>query len=547
MWFGGLSLFTLLSVGIYAGWLTTAQIKVNAGESVYANAMAAAELLGANLHEREMELLILSQAPHFVRGDLTSPDIFASLERRRILRSEFAWLGVADATGKIIQASNNMLVNESVAQRPWFIAGLNDVYSGDVHEALLLAKLLPNSASNEPLRFIDFAAPIRNKQGQTIGVVAAHAHWSWVTETVQRVASHPERDSSSETLIVSKTGDVLYPEALAGVSRLPDNLPNHKSYSIVTWDDGHQYLTSQVLVDAYSATNFGWRIVVRQPLDKALAPVYAAYWHFLILTLIATILFSLLAWRLAQSVSKPIEQLAAAARAIKSHTATPNYPTSTNLREVAQLSSAMQSMTDSLLARERELELLNQTLEQQVLQRTEALVVANRKLEYLATTDPLTGVNNRRQFDEKLRDCIRMGQRTGHGFSILLLDADHFKKVNDNYGHLVGDAVLKHIARLIADNIRVTDFVARYGGEEFVVILPNAPSASAVGTVAEKIRSAIESASFPEVGHMTVSIGSSDWLEGEVGATGVIQRADEALYMAKASGRNRVVVFDDVN
>lgn len=547
LWFGGLSLFTLLSVGIYTGWLTTAQIKVNAGESVYANAMAAAELLGANLHEREMEILILSQAPHFVRGDLTSADVFASLELRRILRSEFAWLGVADATGKVIQASNNMLVNESVAQRPWFIAGLNDVYSGDVHEALLLANLLPNSVNNEPLRFIDFAAPIRNKQGQAIGVVAAHAHWSWVTETVQRVASHPERDSSSETLIVSKTGDVLYPQALAGVSRLPENLPSHKSYSIVTWDDGYQYLTSQVLVDAHSATNFGWRIVVRQPLEKALAPVYATYWRFLILALIATILFSLLAWRLAQSVSKPIEQLAAAAHAIKSHMATPYYPTDTNLCEVAQLSGAMQSMADSLLTRERELGLLNQTLEQQVLQRTEALVVANKKLELLATTDPLTGVNNRRRFDEKLRDCIRMGQRTGQGFSLLMIDVDHFKKVNDNYGHPVGDAVLQHVARLVIDNIRTTDFVARYGGEEFVVILPNSPSAVAVRTVAEKIRSAIEGAIFPDVGHVTISIGSSDWLEGEVSATGVVQRADQALYMAKASGRNCIVVFDNLN
>lgn len=549
LWFGGSSLFTLLSVGIYAGLLTTAQIKVTAGESVYANAMAAAELLGANLREREMEIVLLSQAPHFVRGDLSSPDLLASLERRRMLRSEFAWLGVVDVTGKVIQASDNMLVNQSVAQRPWFIAGLKGVFTGDVHEALLLAKLLPNSDSTEPLRFIDFAAPIRNKEGQVIGVVAAHAHWSWVTETVQRVANRRERDSGSEILIVSEAGDVLYPLALAGVSRLPENLSGNKNYSknysIVTWDDGRQYLTSQVSVDASANTHFGWRIVVRQPLENALASVYATYWHFLILAFIAMMLFSLLAWRLAQSVSKPIEQLAAAARSIKLHTTAPRYPTGNNLREVAELSNAMQSMTESLLTRERELELLNQTLEQQVLQRTEALAAANKQLEHLAKTDPLTGINNRRSFDEKLADCVRMGQRTGHGFSLLLLDADHFKKVNDNHGHPVGDAVLQQIARLIKDNIRTTDFVARYGGEEFAVILPNSPNAIAVSTVAEKIRSAIETAIFPDVGHMTMSIGSSTWHPDETNATAVIQRTDEALYTAKAAGRNCVVAFKE--
>jgi diguanylate cyclase (GGDEF)-like protein len=136
-----------------------------------------------------------------------------------------------------------------------------------------------------------------------------------------------------------------------------------------------------------------------------------------------------------------------------------------------------------------------------------------------------------------------MVKRTGRGFSILLLDADHFKKVNDNYGHPVGDAVLQQIASLITQNTRATDFVARYGGEEFVVLLPNAPSVTEVMTVAEKIRSAIESATFPEVGCMTMSIGSSDWRAEETHVTDLIQRADEALYNAKASGRNRVITY----
>ena len=544
MWFGGLSLFTLMSVGLYASWLTTAQIKVTAGEAVYADAMAGAELLAANLRERELEVLLLSKAPHFVRGDFADPEVLASLERRRSLRSEFAWLGVADANGKVIQASSQLLVNHSVANRPWFIGGLKDVYVGDVHEALLLAKLLPKPSDDEPLRFVDFAAPIRNKQGQAIGVVAVHAHWRWVTETVEQVIGRRGHDSALEILIVSNSGNVLYPQHLSGVTQSPLPTQGQQRYAIVTWDDNQQYLTSQVAVDTGSATNLGWRIVVRQPLAQALAPVYATYWQFLLLALMAMLIFSLLAWRLAQSVSKPIVQLAGAARSIKQHQQA-RYPTESRVLEVAALSHAMQSMADSLLSREHELEVLNQTLEQQVAQRTAALAEANAQLALLATTDPLTKVRNRRSFDEKIAECVQLAERTGQAFALLLLDADHFKKVNDIFGHPIGDAVLQQIVQLIASHIRATDFIARYGGEEFAVILPATAEANTVQTIAEKIRTAIATASFPEVQQMTLSIGTAIWQADPDSINALIQRADAALYQAKALGRNRVVAFSE--
>src|SRR6476646_2986297 len=149
LWFGGLSLLTLLSVGLYVGRLATQQIEVTSGETVHATALAAATLLAANLRERELEITLLSQEPQFVRGDLAHPDVLASLELRKTLRSEFAWLGVADAHGKVVQAIGGMLQGQSVAKRPGFIAAQQGVYTGDVHEALLLAKLLPSQASGE--------------------------------------------------------------------------------------------------------------------------------------------------------------------------------------------------------------------------------------------------------------------------------------------------------------------------------------------------------------------------------------------------------------
>ncbi len=543
LWFGGMFLLTLLSVGLYVGRLATKQIEVTAGESVYATALIAANLLAANLRERELEIALLSQTSHFVRGDLSHADVLQSIELRKRIRSEFAWLGVADTQGTVIQASSGMLQGQSVAKRPWFVAGLQGVYTGDVHEAVLLAKLLPGLASGEPLRFIDFAAPIKNKDGKVIGVLGAHGHWRWVTETVQGAVDRVGNGSGSEILILDKQGAVLFPEKLVGLTQLTDALPAKKHYATVVWGDGHRYLTSQVTVDARTQNDLGWRIVVRQPLETALQPLYALRSRLLVLGFIATLVCALVALRLARSVSQPIEQLAEAARQIERRTAAPHYPANTGVDEVEQLSQSMQSMTQSLLQREHQLETLNQTLEQQVLQRTAALEAANRQLEQLATRDALTGLYNRRSFDEKLKECVHTSKRSGRSFALLVLDADHFKRINDTHGHNTGDAVLQQLARLLTEHTRNTDFVARYGGEEFVLLLPETAHAEEATTVAEKVRSAVEQASFAEVGRLTISIGISLWDPRSPGSKDLFHRADEALYQAKSSGRNRVVVY----
>ncbi len=151
---------------------------------------------------------------------------------------------------------------------------------------------------------------------------------------------------------------------------------------------------------------------------------------------------------------------------------------------------------------------------------------------------PLTGVHNRRHFDTKLLECFQTSQRTGRGFAVLLLDADHFKQVNDTHGHPAGDAVLQQLAHLLDENTRAVDFVARYGGEEFAVLLPHTPGGEGSMAVAEKIRAAIAAADFPEIGHMTVSIGASVWNPTDTHAHAIVERADKALYQAKGAGRN---------
>lgn len=251
--------------------------------------------------------------------------------------------------------------------------------------------------------------------------------------------------------------------------------------------------------------------------------------------------FSLVALWLARSFSRPIEQLARAAGQIERGDRHADFPVDHRLAEVEQLGQSLQSMTTALLAHERELATVNQSLETQVLQRTKALETANLELKRLATRDPLTGVHNRRRFDDKLLECFQIGERTGKGFAVLLLDADHFKQINDTHGHTVGDAVLQQLAQLLTENTRSVDFVARYGGEEFVVLLPHTPGGEGGLASAEKIRTAIASAHFPASERVTVSIGVSVWNPADANARAIIERADKALYLAKDAGRNQTV------
>ncbi|MCG2581495.1 MAG: diguanylate cyclase [Marinobacter sp.] len=188
-----------------------------------------------------------------------------------------------------------------------------------------------------------------------------------------------------------------------------------------------------------------------------------------------------------------------------------------------------------------------QTLETRVQERTEELERANEQLKAISVTDGLTQVANRRRFDERLVVEWNRACRQNHPLSLLMLDIDHFKQVNDQLGHLVGDDCLVSVARLCASEIqRSGDLLARYGGEEFSVLLPATPRQGA-RSVAERLRTIIaENPVYPGDGSspvkLTVSIGVATMTPANgTGPEALIRRADEALYQAKESGRNRVV------
>jgi two-component system cell cycle response regulator len=168
----------------------------------------------------------------------------------------------------------------------------------------------------------------------------------------------------------------------------------------------------------------------------------------------------------------------------------------------------------------------------------------------MAITDSLTGLYNRHYLDAHIQNLVKQSFQNKKPFSMIIMDMDHFKSVNDNYGHNVGDEVLKQLANIIINTIRSTDLAARFGGEEFVVLMPEtrAPDAN---DVAERIRSIVENTPFKvshEIGTLnkTISLGVSYLNEEGDTTEELLKRSDAALYLAKDSGRNQFKTQEDI-
>lgn len=207
--------------------------------------------------------------------------------------------------------------------------------------------------------------------------------------------------------------------------------------------------------------------------------------------------------------------------------------------EITEVSEAFNRMAASL-------EAYTTDLERVVAERTAALSEANRRLAQLATTDPLTGLANRRAFDERAGRDLELARRAERGFSVVVLDVDHFKSVNDRFGHPAGDIVLKEIAAALAERARGTDVLARVGGEEFAIAMPDTPPSDAM-SAAERMRDTIErtvrAGRAPALEVVTASFGVASYPDHGDTLSDLVGAADRAMYRAKNAGRNKVVAW----
>jgi len=198
-----------------------------------------------------------------------------------------------------------------------------------------------------------------------------------------------------------------------------------------------------------------------------------------------------------------------------------------------------------LIAAEKDTSLYKEVIEKMILMNNEnqqKLLMQLEYIEQLSVTDPLTKLYNRLKFNEQLRLEFERFRRKRNVFSIIMFDIDHFKKVNDNYGHDIGDHVLIHMSKLVQGRLRQYDTFSRWGGEEFIVLLPEIDLNDALAR-AEDLRKVIASYHFIEDHPVTSSFGVAT-VKKQDNQSSVLKRVDEALYHAKENGRNRVSTLD---
>ncbi len=214
--------------------------------------------------------------------------------------------------------------------------------------------------------------------------------------------------------------------------------------------------------------------------------------------------------------------------------------------------TALRAVIECLVEGAKEMEANNKKLEARLSASREEIEQLQQNLEVVRTeslTDPLTTLANRKFFDAALVKGLVEAQEKNEPLSLLMVDIDHFKKFNDQYGHLTGDQVLRLVAISVKQNVKGRDIAARYGGEEFVIALPNTALQSAI-TVADHIRRAVMTkelmrrSSGERLGRVTISIGAAVFRPGDTPQL-LIDRADKCLYAAKRHGRNRVICEAD--
>lgn len=550
-----LCLALVIAVAATAAYVARQQATTRAEAELLGIASTMAERLDSRMYERFREvrnLAGLEPLRDIWEGD--PAEIRDVLEQLQSSLPEYAWIGFALPDGTVKAATGGLLEGVSVAQRPWYIDGIQAATVKDVHDAKLLAELLGPQANGEPFRFVDVAVPVINAAGETIGVLGAHMSWAWAEVVRETVLNTVDTTTASEVWVLSSEGTTLLGPEFGATPFAQSTLDAVKANGKLSFSDtGGEVaqLNAAVTTEGYlDYPGLGWTVVARRPLSIALAPANNLALVIVLIGIAFAVIGAAAASVLARSLTRPLSELAESIDRIGRDENATMIARAHSSRDVSMLSVSIRSLLRRLGLAETAQESAQREAavnKQLLAEKTERLGEDINALQILADTDPLTGMLNRRAFRVFGVDAMNYFRRHRRDLGILVIDIDYFKRVNDTYGHSVGDDVIKAVGRIVQQEARTIDKVARFGGEEFVVLMRETER-EGPAILADRIREKIASQLIhhPDHGtiHVTVSIGASMAINSDRDIEDVIERADRALYEAKRRGRNCTVVAD---
>ena len=454
---------------------------------------------------------------------------------------------LADAQGKIIwTSSSSPATSLPTGQTPWFLSGSQRPFVSDLYNTQA------SNTTDLSHRLMDFSSPVEASNGLT-GVFVIHSSSDWIQELLPAVPTGIQGQPKAEVFVFDRAGSLIFAPSgkLAAWQALGQSLPvrapnvssripsQPSEVQKVLWKDRSEpFLTTVTPLPALSAaTDMGWLIVARTPL----AAVHQPLLMWLFYALAGGVALCLLgAGLLMQRSGKLSQQLAALKEMVSNFGRSDGYAAhspSFSIREIDQLAQSFRATTQRM-------QHTHEALAQEVQARTQELNEANRELDRQASTDPLTGLLNRRGFDAQIQFAMSLARRSGRPLCFMTLDIDHFRQVNEQYGTEVGDLVLKSVGTQLRNRLRDSDIISRFGGEEFMVLLPDTPP-EAAQRIGRELLYNIEHHRWPLVGTLTLSAGITALRPTLQNGTedsdeGLMRRSEEAMLKSKEAGRNQV-------
>ncbi|MBU8545509.1 MULTISPECIES: GGDEF domain-containing protein [Roseomonadaceae] len=458
------------------------------GQRMESAAAAMAGRLDAGLQEWGRDVALLTR---FAAFHAEPPEPAAArrlLDDLKTRSPDFSWIGFTGPDGRVIAATGGLLEGMNVAARPWFAGGLEGLYLGDVHPAVLLARLLPASEGGEAAYFVDAAAPVVSADGRILGVIAGHMNWLWAERVREEMARlSPDRPAPEFLVLGADDGVLLGPEEMRGRPLVDAALAAGRGQRSGWVDSGDGRITGFARTQGSSDhPGLGWVVLARRDAAGVLAPLWSqAAWMTLGVLALAA-MAGLATWAVAAGFGRALRKLGG--EGITG----------------ADFNADLERMAATL-----------------------------RRLRDTAWRDPLTGLLNRAGFAEwraahpdAERDC-----------ALLMLDLDGFKPINDRLGHAAGDAVLAAIGRWLEVNLRLGDCAVRMGGDEFLLCLcgPTTMSEIAADEVSARLQAALAEGLETPMGRLSLgcSIGVAILPRDAQTIDAGIEHADRALYEVK--------------